>query len=335
MIVIVGGFDQEEMIPTLIEGFDNAVYQPSRGVIAEHAARDNKFADKEIMSFPHENKLRFKTEAEFCEHVRAMASEAELLLWWYPKDDRPADLVESLSCPTVYFTWDDPMSLMWGRDDARGFSHAVTSCLDSLDYYAKRGIAAMHTLPPISPSLHGLVKPIREEACDIAMTFYALYDGQASWLNEQIKRRHLIELAGEQAKYRTHVYGGWGRSDFTTPKRSSYRGFRGAEEMPSVFASAKISVTQHPQVQARGYVSPRDTVALASGSFLLSDRTVGLVNNFDFDMYYSTPGEYVAQLRRWLVDEDGRKQIAYEARTFLFNNHTGSKFAERLLEFVL
>ena len=336
-IVIVGGFHREELLPVLIEGFEDAgcevYYQASRGRIEQHRKRDAAFASKEIIPFP-EILTREQTDADFGAHIRATVEKVKprLVMWWYAKDDRPAGLVESLSCPTVRFSWDDPLSLVWGEDWSRGFTHAVTSCRSSIAHYAQRGVKAMWTLPPVSPTIHGQAQPIEHERCDIGLTFYALYGGKASWLTERCKRSELIEASAKLGW--AHVYGGWGRESFPNMPRTSFRGFRATDEMPDIFASSKITVTHHPQPEAEGYVSPRDTAAIASGSFLLSDNTTGIIECLEGVVTYDSIGEFQKQASWYLCHDDERRVVTETLRQHVLSEYSGKRFAERVLEFV-
>ena len=340
-VIIVGGFNNEEMIPTLVEGFLDAGLRvdriPSRGVIEMRRVDDLRFADKEIMPFPTlPETTTFRDDRDFMACVRDTVATGSrpLVLWWYAKDDRPAGLVESLDCPTVRFSWDDPMAIeAFGEDWSRGFTHAVTGCRSSIKHYADRGIKALWTLPPVSPTRHGQAVPTPGEECDIAATFYTLYDGQADWLRERVKRRDLIEAAAGLGKL--HVYGGYGRGEFKGVPRTAYRGFRTNIELPGVFAAAKIVVTQHPQIDAEGYVSPRDMEALASGAFVLSDDADGVLQEFtDWFGVYRNLDEFRRFARFWL-EHDGQRRDDIEAtRRYVLENYSGKQFAKRLLEFI-
>ena len=337
-IVIIGGFDREELLPVLIEGFEDAgcdvFYLPSRGVIEQHRKRDADFAGKEIIPFPRETPCQCQTEVDFNARVRAVVADCKprLVMWWYAKDDRPAGLVESLGCPTVRFSWDDPLSIMWGEDYSRGFTHAVTGCRTSIAHYAKRGVKAMWTLPPVSPTIHGQAQPIEYEQCDIGLTFYALYGGKAAWLTERCKRRELIVASAGLG--RAHVYGGWGRDAFPDMPRTSFRGFRATDEMPRIFASSKITVTHHPQIEAVGYVSPRDTAAMASGSFLLSDDCAGIVECLPEVTTYCCLGDFRVLAERYLEEEQDRRDAVGLCRTRVLSEYSGERFSRKLLEFV-
>ena len=337
-VIIIGGFDREELLPVLIEGFEQAGcdvhYLPSRGVIEQHRKRDIAFAGKEIIPFPDLGPCQCQTEADFNAHVRAVVATVKprLAIWWYSKEDRPDGLVESLGCPTVRFSWDDPLSLVWGEDWSRGFTHAVTGCRSSIKHYADRGIEAMWTLPPVSRRYHGSVEPLPHERCDIGLSFYALYGGKAGWLTERVKRSELIEASADLG--RVHVYGGWGRESFPRMPRTAFRGFRATDEMPGIFASSKITVTHHPQIEAEGYVSPRDTAAIASGSFLLSDDCHGIVSCLPEVATYQTIAGFRESAAEFLADDVKREAIAKAAQEYVLREYNGKRFAERVLEHV-
>ena len=346
-VIIVGGFDNEEMIPTLVEGFLDLGLQvdriPTRGVIEQHRQRDSDFAAKEIIAFPtFREKMHFRSEAEFCAELHDVVAGGPpaLILWWYAKDDRPGGLIEALPCPTVRFSWDDPMAIeAYGEDWSRGFTHAVTSCRDSIAHYEQRGIKAMWTLPPVSPTRHGQAVPTPGEECDICFTFFTLYNGEAPYLRERVKRRDLIEAAARLG-VRVHVYGRrerFGRGFMGLPEES-YRGMKSNMELPGCFAAAKIAVTQHPQIDAAGYVSPRDMEAMASGAFLLSDDAVGFSDMSSHIMLgkYRTIDEFRTWCKRVLDEREWRgMQIMRDGtRGIVLRAYSGKRFAEQLLEFV-
>lgn len=340
-VVIVGGFGDEEMIPTLVEGFHDVgmiVHRiPSRGVIEQHRQRDAAFAAKETIEPPvFPTRMPFVNDAEFCEEIRDVCAEwkPRLLLWWYAKDDRPNACVERLSCPTVRFSWDDPMALSYGEDYSRGFTHAVTSCRDSIPHYESRGTRAMWTLPPVSPTRHGQATPTPGEECDVAFSFFTLYNGTAPYLCERVKRRDLMEAAAAMG-VKVHIYGRRERFGNLRVPEESFRGFRDNMELPGCYAAAKIVVTQHPQCDAAGYVSPRDAEALASGSYLISDDAAGIVEAFvgqvgvyfDADCFRDTLAIALASPRF-------HHEWAKEAQAKYVSEYSGRRFAERLLEFV-
>lgn len=339
-VIIVGGFGDEEMIPTLCEGFSDVGcmvgHMPSRGVIAEHWKRDSQFAAKEIIASVSRTTFQYQTQAEWVDTLRTRVDvwQPRLLLWWYAKDDRPAGLVESLKCPTVRFSFDDPMAIdVYGEDFSRGFTHAVTSCKDSLKHYAERGVKAIHSLPPVSPTRHGQAKPTPGEFCDIGFSFFTLYNGEAPYLKERAKRHDLIEAAATLPA-RVHVYGRrerFGRGFAGIPDEC-YRGFKTTNEMPGIFAASKITVSQHPQYDAAGYVNPRTMEAIASGTFVIADETAGMQEYLPDVPQYASCEHFADLAAGWLRHMGEAQQAAQRTRRRVLEECSGKRFAERLLE---
>jgi spore maturation protein CgeB len=136
-----------------------------------------------------------------------------------------------------------------------------------------------------------------------------------------VRRPIIDDLAG--TSFDLAVYGGdW------TPGLLDPKYFRGEwisnDELARYYSSASIVLNDHWQdMRDEGFISNRIYDALASGAFVVSDDVPGLDEEFDRGVVtYRRRDELIATIDRYLVDPDGRREVAERGRNAVLARHT-------------
>lgn len=367
-VLLVGGFLPGQSLWSIRRGFLDlgcAVhYLPTRGTIASHRQADEGLAAEEADAIPPPSSWALP-HADDDAFAAALATTVqqhrpELLLWWFPKDDRPAGLIADLRrrfpwCHTVAHTQDDPWDLRRHPEFCREFELAVTCCAESVAEYAALGIRAIVLYPPPAVELHGVAVPTPGEACDFAVTILSNYSragGSGSayltssdpvarithpipFPEQRLTRPEWVAALADLG--RVHVYGGLGFGTFPGIPRAGYRGFRGYAELPGVYRAAKVNVNHHNSPTSRGYLNQRDTAITGSGGFMLTDHVEGIEEVFavggEIDTW-KTREELRDKARWWLTHDAEREAAARRAQARILNTYGNVAYARRLLEFI-
>ena len=367
-VLLLGGFHPGQSLWSIQKGFQRigceVLYQPTRGCIATRVEADIALAKEEAdrIADPSKWNLTYPDDEAFQRNLleRIEEEKPELLLWWFSKDDRPAGLIQQVRekypwCKTVTHTQDDPWDLLRNPEFSAEFEFAATCCQESLAVYESRGIKAILLYPPPADELHGMAKPTPHELCDFTLTILSLYargggsDQQYLSSADLVQRiTHVIPFPDQRALRhqvvatiqdlgRIHIYGGLGFGTFEEVPRYAYRGFRGYEELPGIYAAAKINLNQHNSPQSRGYLNQRDTAITGSGGFMLTDYVEGIEEVFEIGKEIDTwksLEELQDKAKWWLEHDNQREQAAARAQQRILRDYGNQAYAQKLMAFV-
>ncbi|MEE2658739.1 MAG: glycosyltransferase [Candidatus Latescibacterota bacterium] len=367
-VLLVGGFLPGQSLWSIQQGFlrlgHDVIYQPSRGCIEAHRTADIALAAEEADLIPDAShwRLTFRDAAAFLDGLLEIVAQerVELLLWWFPKDDKPARLIAALReqfphCRTVAHTQDDPWDVIRNPEFSSEFEFAVTCCKESEPVYAERGIRAITLYPPPALELHGKATPSPREACDFSVTMLSLYSREGGERKHYLSSENTIDrvthpipfpdqralrhevIAAIQDLGHLHVYGGMGFGTFPGVPRPSYRGFRSYQELPGVYTASKININQHNSPLTYGMLNQRDTAITGAGGFMLTDYVNGMEEVFDIgtgiDTWESVE-ELTDKARWWLAHDEERQRAARSAQQRILCDYGNGAYVQELLRFV-
>lgn len=339
-IMIVGGFALAQNALSIAYGFQSldweVSYQPSRGRVREHIARDRKFmVDEARYIQPGEFILDCETEADFSDWIQQQVDTLapDILLWWYARNDIPPGLVAKLrdKCATVFFTG-DPLRAEKNPEYVDGFEFGATCCRESCEQLNALGVKARILYPPPCAEIHGIAEPNLAESCDVSFTPHALYSRQG-WKGMLATRDEMVEAVRDLGKL--HIYGGLGAGTFPGLQRQAYRGWREYEELPGVYAAAKINLNHHALPNRYAWLNVRDLAIPASGGFLLTDHVAGIEELFDLGREidtWRTLDELKEKVAWWLAHDRERRQAAARGQERALREHGAQTFAQKLIE---
>ena len=367
-VLLLGGFHPGQSLWSIRNGFQRigceVGYQPTRGCIATRMEADIALAKEEADRIPDPSQwnLTCPDDEAFQQKLleRIGEEKPELLLWWFSKDDRPSGLIQQVRrkypwCKTVTHTQDDPWDLLRNPQFSAEFEFAATCCKESLAVYESQGIKAIVLYPPPAHELHGAAQPVPQESCDFTLTVLSLYAREGGSDKEYLSSADLVQrithvipfpdqralrqqvVAAIKDLGRIHIYGGLGFGTFEEIPRYAYRGFRGYEELPGIYAAAKINLNQHNSPQAHGYLNQRDTAITGSGGFMLTDYVEGIEEVFEIGKEIDTWNcleELQDKAKWWLEHDNQRKQAAARAQQRILQDYGNEAYARKLIAFV-
>lgn len=156
------------------------------------------------------------------------------------------------------------------------------------------------------------------------------------WLPYGISRKHYETRLMSQKKYDVMFIG-----NMKTDERSRIVRQVGATHL-TAFGRDYIQEMQASRICLNIPISydlnAKPLEIMASGAFLLCKDIPGLRELIDRDflrsMLWTTEEELRSKIAYYLSNEDEREQLAQQARTYIFGNHTYENRAEAILNFV-
>lgn len=345
-LLLVGGFDLQQTAWSIAEGFRaigwNVANFPSRGRMHNHRQHDDRNRRGESRQYPkdvieHPDCLN---EVEFTfRFIQAIQQHApRMILWWTCKEDKPRRLISGVRSlwphiATVYQTQDDPWHVEEHPQYSDEFEYAVTCCKESVARYEERGIKAITLYPPPALELCQAAKPSPAEACDVAFAPGHL-QGKDTWPTMLASKPEIVKLLAGFDSF--HGYGTWQKEADAIGLNSRFRGRRDFEELPDIYASAKINVNCHLRPDAYGYLNKRALEIPASGGFMLCDHVKGIEETWDIGNEIDTwlaLDELEQQIRWWLTHDEEREACARRAQERTLREHGNVAFATKLVDF--
>ena len=148
------------------------------------------------------------------------------------------------------------------------------------------------------------------------------------------KREIEDELAPGELPWSVHIYGeGWNGVRAFAPY---CRGHVPYGDMPKIYHSAKIALDDATASAGEaGSVNSRVFDALAAGCLVLTNNAVGAAETFEGRLpVYRDRESLEALLRKYLEDEQARREKVAELRAFVLEKHTYGIRAEKLAELI-
>jgi O-antigen biosynthesis protein len=146
-----------------------------------------------------------------------------------------------------------------------------------------------------------------------------------------------IETAVQPQKLEGYNFAVFGKNWEAHPTLGAYaRGFRPYSEMPAVYSSTRIVVDDANSVTKEwGSVNSRVFDALAAGALVITNGVTGAAELFDEQLpTYRSADELQSLLRRYLSDDEERRQLVAQLRERVLSRHT-YRHRARLLKRIL
>jgi GT2 family glycosyltransferase len=134
-----------------------------------------------------------------------------------------------------------------------------------------------------------------------------------------------IETAVQPEKLEGYKFAVFGKDWEAHPTFGAYtRGFRPYSEMPVVYSSTRVVVDDANSVTKEwGSVNSRVFDALVAGALVITNGETGAAELFDQQLpTYKSPEELQSLLRRYLSNEEERRQLAAQLRERVLSRHT-------------
>lgn len=234
----------------------------------------------------------------------------------------------------VYWAIEDPPLWELSRTVAERCDFTFTTAEECVARYRACGIRA--ALLPFAcwPGIHRRVDPDPSRTCD-AVLVANRYD-QFPHRQEGV-RTILLPLL--EAGLDVHVYGrGWDAPGSPLGGDGRFRGsLRGPlpyEEIPCVYASARIVLGIHSVGNSRTQTAMRTFEALGCGAFYLTQKTPAHGHLFvpgRHLVWSESPRETVALARHYLDHPDSRCNVAMAGQAEVYARHTYRHRAESVL----
>ncbi|WP_164491604.1 glycosyltransferase family protein [Staphylospora marina] len=278
------------------------------------------------------------TPQEVANDLKKTRPDVILTTGWTPMQREPYLRVvrkycEETSALHVFWSFEDPLHtdtwsmyyLETGKPD-----YVFTHAIHAPDLYHRRGIPASYLPFACNPNIHRRLPPDPRFRSDVALV--ANYSG-ATTTSWRLKSLRILLEPLIAAGYDVAIWGKYweqGRSQlpFSVPNRI-LRGPIPYSSVPRVYASAKVVLGIQNDAQV---VTRRTWECLASGGFLLTNRTEAVLRHFVPGKHLitaATPEETLAFTKIALRDALLRKKIGENARNELHRNHT---YAHRIKE---
>jgi len=189
-------------------------------------------------------------------------------------------------------------------EDYRAYDLIVSSLPNFVRWFSNRGVRARYNQLAFEPSVLDRAGPQPER--DIPLSFVGSlspeHAGRVAWL-EEIARSAPLKVWGN----------GIERLPRSSPLHAVYQGEAWGREMYNILRRSRITLNYHIDLAEGWANNMRLYEATGSGTLLLTDRQRN-INDIYADgseiATYSSPGECVAQIHRYLADEATRARIA-------------------------
>ena len=260
--------------------------------------------------------------------MRAAAACADVFMWWQPKDWHDRSLIDGLrkkhpKMKTVSWSVDDPHILETGPPEIwEGFEFGATCCRGSFAWYEAHGIVPILAYTPCDPDRHGKAVADEGQRCDISFASTNVYS-KHRWPHVFASRKQMIITVADLGK--TYLYGAWDKSSTSwggseglpDEYKAGWRGIKTGQQTPGIFAATRVNLSSSVRPDAYQYVNRRVIECMASGGFMLSDRTNGFGDMVEEGVEvecWSTLEELRSKTKYYLAHEDVRARIAEAGR---------------------
>jgi len=276
------------------------------------------------------------------EHVKLILKDIEeqspdYVLWWRSETlsgEQMELIYNKVNKPFILYSWDDPNQFDNQfkniKRKCKYFDVCYTCCEGSIEEYLKCGAKrAIYCPPGYDPEIH-FPEFDEKYVCDISLVCTNLYHGDIITKKNHVSRKTLMEhFIFNFPDLDIRIYGSESLKEVFP---NNYHGWMPFNESHKVFFNSKININTHIRPDGYKYLNERVAQIMGSQGFLLVDEVNGMSKlltdemNCEF-MRLNSPKSIIDQVSRILEDEDYRKNISENARSFASKNFTWDNWA--------